>query len=164
MAPILMSIPFIKRGCRSQKLLAFQYKINNNIVACNKNLCKWGKRTGSLCDLCGEQDDIVHFLSRCQNTQNILQQIKLVLRSFKVDLDCVDETRYFFGAPESQAKSYVMLYTKYIVWEQRFHKLRFDKNRYIRRLTDLIIADKNCMIETKCWNKWFELILFIEEI
>jgi len=56
---------------QDKKLAETNFKILNNILPCNRNLFKWGKRDTNLCYLCEDEETISHLLFHCKHARPI---------------------------------------------------------------------------------------------
>ena len=66
------------------KLKEFNFKMLYNIVSCNANLLKWGKRNDDKCDVCDERQTIPHLIYYCYYAKKIWG---IVEKAFKVKIN-----------------------------------------------------------------------------
>ena len=67
---------------KDKKLAETNFKIIHNILPCNKNLLKWGKKNSSSCDVCQSEETIPHMLFDCPYAKKIW---KVVLSTVNID-------------------------------------------------------------------------------
>ena len=53
------------------KLAEFNYKVINNILPCNKNLCNWQIITVDTCPACDRTHNIAHMLYECEHAKRL---------------------------------------------------------------------------------------------
>ena len=145
-----------KRSCQDTRLLAFQFKIINDIVANNKNLEKWGLLGSPLCEECQVIDTIWHSFSSCPNTVNTLKLLQNLL-----NIKQFNATEFIFGYIDP-ALNLLMLVAKLIIWRNRFYNRPFKIEEYIEEVKLQITADANKMNNTAFENKWRHFVYLME--
>ena len=61
----------ISRIALNTKMQSLQYKIITGIINCGKKLMEWHIKDNNKCTLCGEVDDIQHYLIYCDSTSKL---------------------------------------------------------------------------------------------
>ena len=61
------------------KLREFNFKVIYNILPCNVNLKRWGKKDYDVCDVCQESQTVKHLLFDCQYVKPLWKVIESVL-------------------------------------------------------------------------------------
>ena len=156
---LYQSYPNFKRSCRDTKLLTFQYKILNDLVATNKNLEKWGVKNSELCESCSQEDQedtLWHSLCECPSSVNIMTEITTLL-----NLQQFDAKSFIFGTND-KALNLLLLIAKHMIWRSRFFTRQFKISEYIAEAKLHITADANKMSDAKFVNKWENFIFIME--
>ena len=141
-----------RKSCQDVKLLTFQYKLINNLIANNKNLTKWKIRSCSKCPYCQEEDTSWHMFIECPNTINHLKAIMAILR-----IDKIVPLEFMFGS-YNPAVNVIYLTAKKYIWHTRFHNKQFNLLEFISELKLQISADANKLTNLSFKAKWEEFI------
>ena len=56
---------------KENKIKEFNYKVLNNILACNNLVSKWDASKSGNCEICALKDDIHHLLFKCTLAQSV---------------------------------------------------------------------------------------------
>ena len=150
---VLSSILHIRKCTKDTKLIAFQFKIQNNFVACSKNLTNWGILNNKLCPKCAQEDDTSHSLVECPYS---LQKISEVYELVKIPCINFNPSGFLFGTG-CKVLDLINLVTKYLIWKSRFYETdlspMYVKNELIFRQQ----ADKVSQKRNTFESKWQEL-------
>ena len=141
-----------RKSCLDTKLLTFQYKLLNNLVANNKNLTKWKIKNCTKCSNCQEEDTNWHMFIECPNTVNQLKAIMAILK-----IDKIVPLEFMFGSLNPAVNVIYMTAKKYI-WQTRFHSKQFKLPEFINELKLQISADANKLTNLGFKSKWEEFI------
>ena len=141
-----------RKSCLDTKLLTFQYKLLNNLVANNKNLTKWKIKNSPKCSNCQEEDTNWHMFIECPNTVNQLKAIMAILK-----IDKIVPLEFMFGSLNPAVNVIYMTAKKYI-WQTRFHSKQFKLQEFISELKLQISADANKLTNLGFKSKWEEFI------
>jgi len=148
---VLASLPQIRSSTKEVKLIAFQYKIINNIVANNNNLNKWGIKPSKLCSFCDESDTLFHMFSSCPKSYDVL---KTVLKELKIRTFNLEE---FLLGPFDKAKNIIFVIIKMAIWKSRFHgDGTVNPNQIIQEIILRITADQSSLSPHLFTTKWTE--------
>ena len=124
---------------KDKKLAETSYKILNNILPCNKHLCKWGKIETTLCSICNEEETISHLLFHCSNAQQIWNYIH---RALNID---VTHDMVIFGTGLDAPSNYVFSIVIYYIYKE-FLICSFEKKE---RKQVAIMCFKNYLLYRK---------------
>ena len=141
-----------RKSCQDAKLLTFQYKLLNNLVANNKNLTKWKIKNCPNCLHCQEEDTSWHMFIECPNTVNHLKAIMAILK-----IDKIVPLEFMFGS-FNPAVNVIYMTAKRYIWMTRFHEKQFKLREFINELKWQISADANKLTNRCFKSKWEEFI------
>lgn len=151
----LQSYGMHKQGIKNTKLLAFQYKLLNNILATNDNLYKWKCKPNPLCSYCDFDDTNIHCLWECNTTKNWLDQCMTILDK---RITC---NEYILGTPDN-ALNHLLLLTKYYIWKKRSQEEIYSSFEYRSIIKQPILADQ-CSLSQQCFRiKWSNFTHLLE--
>ena len=147
-----------KKSCQDRKLLAFQYKVINNVVANNLNLKKWGIKDSDSCSFCNETDTVYHMFCECNTTREI---IKSIYDLANLPLNSFNKQDFIFGTNES-ATNLIFLVAKNIIWKCRFYNKQFLVIDFVREMQLHIQADANRLSDDDFRIKWEKYVHLLE--
>lgn len=98
---------------KDKKLSETNFKILNNILPCNRNLYKWGKRDTVLCDICQEEETISHLLYYCRYAQTVWSVINQV---FGNEYGDISHDNVIFGVDLDMSLNYVISIVVYYIY------------------------------------------------
>jgi len=72
---------FIRRVCleREKKLKEFNFKLLHGILPCGINLKRWKIRNSSICDVCDQEQSIMHLLFECRYVHKLWEIVNRAL-------------------------------------------------------------------------------------
>ena len=156
---VLKSLRIIRNCTTDTKLIAFQFKIVHNIVACKANLFKWEIATTENCDYCQERDDLMHSLVQCPASVILISEIYALLQ-----ISCVRFNIYgFLFGCNDQAIDLINLIIKYLTWKSRFYYTNLSVNYVKNEVLFRIKADKSILSEKNYNTKWQEFLYLCED-
>ena len=71
------------------KIKEFNYKVLQNILACNNLVSKWDQSKSSNCEVCGLKDDIHHLIFKCDLAQSVWNTVATHLNRNISDKDVI---------------------------------------------------------------------------
>ena len=64
---------------KEKKLKEFNFKMLHGILSCGANLHKWKIRNSSVCDVCDQDQTIIHVLFECKHVERLLTSVREAL-------------------------------------------------------------------------------------
>ena len=147
-----------QKSCVDTRLLVFQYKILNDIIANNKNLSKWGIKDTPKCNFCEETDTVKHMFWECERSKTTFRTI---FHIFRIPQTMYNEQQIIFGTADP-ATNVMLLVAKKMIWQSRFYETNFKIEDYIRSVQLQIQADLNKLRDGAFNQKWQEFIFIME--
>lgn len=152
------------RAMRDTKYHAFQYKLLQRIIPCNKYLANIRIKQESTCSFCDEVDSIQHFLLECNNTKRFWARICGWLEQNDDLLVHLSQQEFLFGlhpsVPGSRKINFLTIFTKFFIHRQKlFHNGDLPMAQFLRELrTKLQMEKQICGLENKpnkfrCWTR-----------
>ena len=80
---------------KENKIKEFNFKVLNNILACNSLVSKWDDSKSGNCEICALKDDIYHLLFKCTLAQSVWNTVATHIHAPITDIDVflgVDDT------------------------------------------------------------------------
>ena len=111
---LIQSLSLVRASCKEAKLFEFQYKVLHNFVNVNRNLFKWGLINSPKYIYCENEDSILHYLFRCVNVNNFIEQIVDYINSYIEHEITYSENEYIFGIRD-KAVNHVFIIIKYTI-------------------------------------------------
>lgn len=159
---LLYQVPY--RAIRDTKYQAFQYKVLQRIVPCNKYLANIRIKKEDTCTFCDEIDSIQHFLLDCENTRLFWSRICTWMEQNTGLLIDISQQEYMLGvhptSPGSRKINFIALFAKFFIHRQKlFHQGDFPLPLFLRELrTKLQIEKQISFLEGKpekfrCWEQ-----------
>ena len=74
---------------KETKIKEFNYKVFQNILACNNLVSKWDHSKSSNCEICGLKDDIHHLIFKCDLAQSVWNTVATHLNQNISDKDVI---------------------------------------------------------------------------
>ena len=146
----LYMIPY-RATCESH-LIAFQFKVNHNILYTNEMLFKTGMVHSSSCSFCNaELETVDHMLFNCFVLKPLWEYIlNKYLSVIDVNINlCVKNV--IFGLPEMSQTSvlinHIILIAKRYVYECKLNKTRAHVNTFNRRLKSVMNVERKIAFE-----------------
>jgi len=99
---------------KDKKLSETNFKILHNILPCNSNLYKWGKKDTKLCSFCNVEETICHLLFQC----TYAKQIWSIVGNILGDRDYVNEDMVIFGIGLDRPLIYVFSMIIYYIYKE----------------------------------------------
>ena len=156
---LLNSLRLTQNCTTDTKLIAFQFKIVHNIVACKTNLFKWDIAATENCDYCQGHDDLVHSLVQCPASAILISEIYALLH-----IPCVRFNTYgFLFGCNNQAIDLINLIIKYLLWKSRFYYTNLSVNYVKNEIVFRIKADQSILSERRYNTKWQEFLHLCED-
>jgi hypothetical protein len=155
---------------RDTKLINFNFKITHRILAVGEKLKKWKIKDSDRCNICGEFDNIEHFLVTCPTVLTFWQYLfnwweannktKFPLLVYEI----------IFGIPNENKEvmvesfNYILLCANYYIYISKKKEKQLDlyeflldvKNRLIIEIK--IVEDKNASTGNKRWGILKEIL------
>lgn len=151
---IMQSLPIARSCTKDTKLIAFQYKIQNNIVACNSNLKKWGIIDNAACSTCQLlEDDIMHNLVECPRSRKIIAD---TYQSLNISCINFNPKGFLFGTG-CKVLDLINIVIKWSIWKSRFHQTELVSTSIKQELTFRRKTDQFSLSKRKFDKKWNEL-------
>lgn len=143
------------KATRETKYQAFQYKVLQRIIPCNRYLANIKVKQDDTCAFCDEVDTIQHFLSDCQNTHHFWTQVCSWLdQNTDLHID-ISQQEFLFGVhptiPGSRKMNFITIMVKFFVHRQKlFHNGDFPLTLFLRELKSRLQMEKQvCFLEGK---------------
>ena len=114
---------------KDKKLAETNFKILNNILPCNKNLCKWGIGDTDLCCFCQEEENVSHLLFQCPHVKDIWEAVSVIMPGGQA----ISHNMVIFGLDLDIVLNHVLsiivyfIYKEWLVcsFEKKHHKQNF---------------------------------------
>ena len=157
------SLPRTLQATKETKLIAFQFKIINNIVNNNANLYKWKIKESNLCEFCHENkvDDVVHEFTSCTWTRNIIAAVARelgLLDKFRR----ITNTEFIFKT-QDQSLNNIILIMKHTLHTVRSTGSAFNMNVLKAEIYKRIISDERSLNIAKFRNKWLNHSILVDK-
>lgn len=151
---------------REVKLQSFQFRILNRILPCNEYLKRIRVKDSDLCEYCGEEDNIFHFLYECPDTISFWSELAGWLEQF---LDLIPfpkeimEYDFLFGLQGSSIEisriNYVFLLGKFFVYRQKlFDNNNLDVYQFLCEFKNILAVEKMACIREGSSKKKFNKV------
>lgn len=149
---------------RDTKYQAFQYKLLQRIIPCNKYLANIRIKQENSCAFCDEVDSVQHFLLECDNTKRFWVQICRWLEQNDDLVVHLSQQEFLFGlhptVPGSRKIKFLTIFTKFFIYRQMLlHDGDLPMALFLRELrTRLQMEKKIYRLENKpnkfrCWSR-----------
>ena len=155
---IRQSLTRIKAATKDVKLIAFQYKLINNILANNKNLKRWGIRDSDKCNYCDSIDDIPHMYTECATSNLVIRE---VYRKFQIENF---ESKSFLFTTKSPLLDLINLIIKWNLWKARFYFTDLAPQQIVSEIMFQARVDKEKLSTESFSRKWQRFLFIIESI
>ena len=84
----VMSLKNVRKTTNNSKLRTFQFRLLNNAIILDTQLCQWGIKDTNKCTFCNEQKETVeHFFSECKYANEIMGAIDGIIREKYFDTE-----------------------------------------------------------------------------
>lgn len=136
------------RTTRETKLHSLHFKVVNRILPCNKFLKQIRIKSSDVCDLCGQEDNISHFLFECLTVRTFWKSLCRWFEGVEcLALDTLSPKRYVFGVPRTFPKAsvvnFILMNTKFFIYRQSlFHGGSLDLMHWLRELKLKLLVEK----------------------
>lgn len=151
------------RATRETKYQAFQYKVLQRTIPCNKYLANIRIRQDDKCSFCAEVDTIQHFLAECDDTRRLWNQIRSWMEQntgFQMD---ISQQEFLLGVhprvPGSRKINLIAIMAKFFTHRQKlFHNGDLPLTLFLREFRTRLQIEKHiCALEGKpdkfnCWR------------
>lgn len=153
----------VYRATRETKLQSLHFKIINRVVPCNKFLRQIRIKTSDACELCGQEDSLLHFFLDCQTVKDCWASLcGWFNRVEDLALETLSQKQFMFGVPRSFNKervvNFILMNTKYFIYRQRlFHGGKLKTLQWLREFKGKLLMEKHInLIEGKSrfFRKW----------
>lgn len=130
-----LSVP---RASRETKLQALHFKIINRIVPCKKFLHQIKIADADTCDLCGQEDTLMHFFCECPHNRPFWDSVfSWFSRVEDLRLEDVSPKHLLLGlshlAPNAKKINAILISVKYYIYRQcLFYQGQFDFLHWLR--------------------------------
>lgn len=151
---------------REVKLQSFQFRILNRVLPCNEYLKQIRKKNSDICEYCGEEDNVFHFLYECTDTVGFWSELGVWLEQFVELISFPDEImEYDFlfriqgSSVEIKRINYIFLLGKFFVYRQKlFDSNNLDIYQFLCELKNTLAVEKMACIREGSSKKKFDRI------
>lgn len=154
------------RATRETKYQAFQYKVLQRIIPCNRYLTNIRIKQEDSCAFCDKVDTIQHFPFECENTNHFWSQVcRWVGQNTDLRID-ISQQEFLFGVhpnvPGSRNINFIAIMVKFFVHRQKlFQGGDFPLTLFLHELrTKLQIEKHICFMEGKAekFRSWERIL------
>ena len=133
------SLVNLKNVTGSTKLLMFQYKLQNRIIATNTYLKVINIKDEDICTFCKlEPETLVHLFWRCPKVKSYIADIKLrFLDKYAMRLT-LDSKTWFFLMGASPKETYIITLAKMVIYEARMRDILPNVTHLINKLKIIV--------------------------
>ena len=153
---IRQSLTRIKVATKDVKLIAFQYKLINNILANNKTLKRWGISVSDKCNYCDSIDDIPHMYTQCVTSNIVIHEVYRKLR-----IENFDSNSFLFTT-KSPILDLINLIIKWNLWRARFYSTDLNSQQVISEIIFQAKMDKEKLSTESFGKKWQRFVFILE--
>ena len=146
---------------KDKKLAEINFKILNNILPCNKNLCKWGIGDTELCCFCQEEENVSHLLFQCPHVKDIWEAVSVLMPGGQA----ISHDMVIFGLGLDIVLNHVLSIIVYFIYKEwlvcSFEKKHPKQNVCTKSLVNFLDYRKS--IYSKCSNKiWTDICIKLD--
>ena len=163
----IFTLPF--KTCANPKLQTLQYRIIHRVITCNHWLYNAKIKASPICDICGEDDTLIHFFFMCSNVRQLWSSLvhwwKRILKRPNYDLTQIE---LLFGVPET-TECHININYIILLMKKFIHDLKLVNQENLSFVTFLLTLKQNlgyekeisirngkeCIFERK-WNWCYE--------
>ena len=141
----IFSMPF--KVCKETQLQTFQYKIVHRIFGCNHWLYNIKVKGSPDCELCNEDDTIIHYFIGCNGLEQFWESFMVWWKSITECNIILNEFIVLFGTNtptrESEIFNYCIITAKKYIYEQKSKDKAIYFYAFLPYLKSKIIASKD---------------------
>ena len=119
---------------KETKIKEFNYKVFQNILACNNLVSKWDQSKSSNCEVCGLKDDIHHLIYKCDLAQSVWNAVATHLHIYISDKDII------LGVPDP-ILNYLFSFVAFTIYKYWLISSKKNQVRTLIGLMSLLKAD-----------------------
>ena len=145
---------------KDKKVAEFNFKMLHNILPCNVNLVRWKKKENKSCNLCGEDENIVHLLFYCNFARCLWRQLSQVL-NMSIEIQDI-----ITGSGCSPEIDFLISLFAYLIYKQWLCESLNDIKRVPNMCLKKLFPDLKCrmaMYRVTGWQNYVDIITHVLE-